>query len=79
MWSRIRISLWPSVWFSAFALGLATATAYRLSAMPAPPDRPRLRTPLLTLHVSTLRPNPCAGQIKLGRWLHKPLQLVNRG
>ena len=76
MWSRIPICLWPSVWLSAFALGLATATAYRLSAMPVLRDPPKLRTPLLSLHVSTLKPNPHAGQTKPARWMRRPLHLV---
>lgn len=79
MWSRIPIYLWPSVWLSAFALGLATATAYRLSAMPVLHNPPKLRTPLLSLHVCTLRPNPHAGQIKPSRWLRRPLHLVKPG
>lgn len=31
---------------------------------------------LMTLHVSTLRLNPHAGQIKLARWLQPRLHLV---
>lgn len=44
--------------------------------MPALRDPPKLRTPLLSLHVSTLKPNPHAGQIKLARWLQPRLHLV---
>ena len=61
MWSRIPIFCWPSVWLASWLLGAATATAYRLPVMRAPLALPRLRTPLLSLHVSTLRLNPHAG------------------
>ena len=61
MWASIPICLWPSVWCSAWLAGLATTTAYRLPALIAPLAPQRLRTPLLSLHVSTLKPNPHAG------------------
>ena len=61
MWSRIPICLWPAAWLSLWWAGAATATAYRLPMMRAPRALPRLRTPLLRLHVSTLKPNPHAG------------------
>ena len=61
MWASIPFCFWPSVWCSAWLAGLATTTAYRLPALIAPRGLPRLRTPLLKLHVSTLKPNPHAG------------------
>ena len=61
MWSRIPIFFWPSVWLASWLLGAATATAYRLPTMLVPLAPHRLRTPLLSLHVSTLKPNPHAG------------------
>ena len=61
MWSRIPLCFWPSLWLSLWWAGAATATAYRLPMMRAPLALPRLRTPLLSLHVSTLKPNPRAG------------------
>lgn len=61
MWSRIPIFCWPSVWLAAWLLGAATATAYRLPQTLVPLAPHRLRTPLLSLHVSTLKPNPLAG------------------
>ena len=64
MWSRIPIFCWPSVWLASWLLGAATATAYRLPTMLAPLAPQRLRTPLLRLHVSTLKPNPRAGRKK---------------
>lgn len=57
MWSRIPICFWPAAWLSLWLAGAATATAYRLPMMRAPLALPRLRTPLLKLHVSTLKPN----------------------
>ena len=61
MWASIPFCFWPSVWCSAWLAGLATTTAYRLPALIAPLAPQRLRTPLLKLHVSTLKPNPHAG------------------
>ena len=61
MWSRIPICFWPSVWLASWLLGAATATAYRLPMTLVPLAPHRLRTPLLSLHVSTLKLNPHAG------------------
>ena len=61
MWSRIPICFWPAAWLSLWLAGAATATAYRLPPMPVPLAPHRLRTPLLSLHVSTRRMNPHAG------------------
>ena len=61
MWSRIPIFCWPSAWLASWLLGAATVTAYRLPVMRAPLALPRLRTPLLSLHVSTRKLNPHAG------------------
>jgi hypothetical protein len=61
MWASIPICLWPSVWCSAWLAGLATTTAYRLPELIVPLAPHRLRTPLLSLHVSTLKMNPHAG------------------
>ena len=68
MWSRIPICCWSSVWFSLWWAGAATATAYRLPQTLAPLAPHRLRTPLLSLHVSTQRLNPHAG-------LRKPYEM----
>ena len=68
MWASIPICFWPSVWLSSWLLGAATTTAYRLPALIAPLGPQRLRTPLLSLHVSTLKPNPHAG-------LRKPYEM----
>lgn len=76
MWSRIPICFWPSVWLSAWLLGAATATAYRLPTTLAPLAPHRLRTPLLSLHVSTLKPSPRAGLTRPSAWLRPPLHLV---
>ena len=61
MWSRIPIFCWPSVWLASWLLGAATATAYRLPQTLVPLAPHRLRTPLLSLHVSTRKLNPHAG------------------
>ena len=61
MWSRIPICLWPAAWLSLWWAGAAIATAYRLPTMRAPLGPHRLRSPLLSLHVSTRKLNPHAG------------------
>ena len=76
MWSRIPLCFWPPVWLSLWWAGAATATAYRLPMMRAPLALPRLRTPLLRLHVSTLKPSPRAGLTRHHGWLRPPLHLV---
>ena len=76
MWSRIPICFWPSVWLASWLLGAATATAYRLPTTLAPLVPHRLRTPLLSLHVSTLKPSPRAGLTRPHAWLKPPLHLV---
>ncbi len=79
MWSRLHIVFWPQFWLSAWLLGAATAMAYRLPQTLAPlaPLAPhRLRTPLLSLHVSTQRLNPHAGLKSPRVWLRPPLHLV---
>ena len=76
MRSRIPIFCWPSVWLASWLLGAATATAYRLPTMLAPRVPHRLRTPLLSLHVSTLKPSPRAGLTRPHAWLKPPLHLV---
>ena len=60
MWSRTPIFCWPSVWLASWLLGAATTMAYRLPTTLAPLAPHRLRTPLLSLHVSTLKPSPRA-------------------
>ncbi len=76
MWSRIPIFCWPSVWLASWLLGAATATAYRLPQTLVPLAPHRLRTPLLSLHVSTRRLNPRAGLTRHHEWLRPPLHLV---
>ena len=79
MWSRIPICFWPSVWLASWLLGAATATAYRLPMTLAPLGPHRLRTPLLSLHVSTLKPSPRAGLTRPNEWLRPPLRVVKPG
>ena len=76
MWSRIPICLWPAAWLSLWWAGAATATAYRLPQTLAPLAPHRLRTPLLSLHVSTLKPSPRAGLTRHHEWPRPPLHLV---
>ena len=76
MWSRLPIACLPLAWLSLWLAGAATATAWRLHAMLAPPPRPAWRTPLLKLHVQTLSPSPRAGLARPAKWLRPPLQLV---
>ena len=76
MWSRIPICFWPSVWLASWLLGAATATAHRLPTTLAPIGPHRLRTPLLSLHVSTLKPSPRAGLTRPSAWLRPRLRVV---
>lgn len=75
MWPHIPIC-WPLAWLSLWWAGAATATASRLPLTPVLLAPPRLRTPLLRLHVSTLRPSPHAGLTKPHEWLRPRLHLV---
>ena len=75
MWS-IPICFWAAAWLSLWWAGAATTTASRLPRMPALREPPKLRTPLLSLHASTLRLNPHAGQIRPSPWLRLRLHLV---
>ena len=79
MWSRIPIFCWPSGWLASWLLGAATATAHRLPTMLAPRVPHRLRTPLLSLHVSTLKPSLRAGLTRPSAWLRPPLRVVKPG
>ena len=66
----------PLWWLSQWQLGAFTTSAARLAAMTVPRASPRLRTPLLSLHVQTQRLNPTAGK-RPPYSMHKtPLQLV---
>lgn len=57
---RPSIYSWPLLWWPLYLHGVATATAWMWSGgARLSPARP-LSSPLLTLHVSTLRPNPHA-------------------
>ena len=76
MWSRIHPCCWPALWLSLWLAGAATATACRLPTTLAPRALPRLRTPLLRLHASTLRLNPYAGLPRPRGWLRPQLHLV---
>lgn len=64
-------------WLLSWSLACsATGMAWRLSATLATRARPAWRTPLLRLHVQTLRPSPRAGLTKPEKWLRPPLRLV---
>ena len=76
MWAFILHSCCPPLWLLSWWAGAATATAWRLSETLAPQTRPAWRTPLLRLHVQTLRPSPRAGLARPAKWLRPPLRLV---
>ncbi len=76
MWSRIPICFCPQLWLSVWLVGSATTTVYRLHQMLVPLVPLRLRSPLLTLHVSTLKLSPHAGK-RPHYEMHRPhLRLV---
>lgn len=62
---------WVGGWATGWQMGAARATNSMLLAHTL-----RIRTPLLSLHVSTLRPNPNAGQSKPYEMRGGPLRLV---
>lgn len=64
MRAHVLFGFWPLAWLSVWLAVAATATAARLPVRPVLRHPPRLRTPLLSLHVSALRLNPHAGQRK---------------
>jgi hypothetical protein len=43
-----------------------------------PEASPKATSPLLRLHVSTLRLNPSAGQSRPEKWMRRPLQLAKQ-
>lgn len=64
-------------WLLSWSLACsATNMAWRLSATLATRARPAWRTPLLRLHVQTLRPSPRAGLTRPEKWLRPQLHLV---
>ncbi len=75
MWS-IPICFLPGAWLSLWLLGAATTTAIRLPRMPVLREPPKLRTPLLSLHASTLKLSPHAGLKSPRGWLQPRLHLV---
>lgn len=79
MWPFTLYSWCPPLWLLSWWAGAATATAYRLPMTRAPRAPHRLRTPLLSLHVSTLKPSPRAGLARPNEWLRPPLHLVKPG
>lgn len=79
MWSLTPMCFWPSLWLSSWLAGAVTATVWRLPLIPVLRDPPKWRTPLLRLHVSTLKPRPYAATYKPENWLNPPLHLVKRG
>ena len=70
------IAFLPLWWLSQWQLGAFTTSAARLAAMTVPRALPTLRTPLLSLHVSTRKLNPRAGLTRPHAWLRPPLHLV---
>lgn len=73
--------LYPSWWLLSWAAGLATGWqmgAARRANLLSPAHTLRIRTPLLRLHVSTLRLNQSAGVLKPYAMKGGPLRLVSR-
>lgn len=62
MLARIPILFWPAAWVALWMLGASTATAMQISAIHRRRPVMRIRTPLLRLHVSTMRLRPHAGE-----------------
>jgi hypothetical protein len=69
--SSCWLLLCPLGWAAAWQLGLARHN-WRLQQY----NNSKLRTPLLSLHVRTLKPNPRAGLPKQKNLLQPPLRLV---
>ena len=76
MWPFTLYSWRPQLWLLSWWAGAATATAYRLPMTLVPLAPHRLRTQLLSLHVSTLKPSPRAGLTRPSAWLRPPLRVV---
>ena len=74
-----KLCLFPPLWLLYWGLGWATAwqtgLARHASLLSQTPTC-RMRSPLLTLHVGTLKPNPLAGLSKPYRMQGGPLHLV---
>ncbi len=62
---------WPSLWLSLWLAGAATATATRSAALTKSTPAPKWRTPLLSLHIGTLKPmrRPQTLAPRRERWL----------
>lgn len=67
---------WPLLWWPLYLHGAATATALMWSGGARPLSARPLSSPLLTLHVSTLRPNPSAERRPRYVMRGGPLRLV---
>lgn len=70
------ICFWPLYWLPLYLDGLATATALMCSAGGAHLKCRPLSSPLMRLHVSTLRLNPLAGKRKPYAMRGETLRLV---
>lgn len=80
MWDQKLLLWWPVFWsqlaLSCWQHGAATRTAMLAAAHKRPLCERTLRTPLLSLHVSMLTPNPHAGTPKHHEMRGCPLKLV---
>ena len=76
-----KLCLFPPLWLLHWGLGLVTGwqmgLAHATSSLSQTPTL-RIRTPLLRLHVSTLKPSPSAGKHKPYTMQGGHLRLVKR-
>ncbi len=78
MWASIPIFCWPAAWLSLWLCGSGTTLAWKLSGAALQcGNRPR-SSPLLKLHVSTLKLKPNAGKRQPYAMRGEPLRLVPR-
>lgn len=73
--SVLSASYWAAQWAAGWATGWQMGAARATNSL-LPSHTLRIRTPLLSLHVSTLKPNPHAGQSEPYAMQGGPLRLV---
>lgn len=73
--SALSASWWAAAWVSGWAIGWQTGLARNARWLSQQPTL-KLRTPILTLHVGTLKPNPDAGKRKPYAMRGERLRLV---
>lgn len=73
--SVLSASYWAAQWVGGWATGFQMGAARATNSL-LPAHTHRIRTPLLHLYVSTLKPNPHAGQSGPYTMRGGPLRLV---